>query len=601
VTEQDRKKHLRTYAWMSVSFASALLAIGGWLLFIPKPVVVSEPIFLTRDGMSWTQHGVVPVSPYAWTERNGELVWQNQMGAVASYSSGVAEYSQLKHIVVLNQSDESLAQQVGPILANHLKAIPTLQRIDYFPYDRFPEAGEEIPDYYVTLRTSGVQQQNGMAAVSTEARIRCLVSRALTQSNFTDSGEATVPRFRYHGKFDLRFSGTQSGLTSCSAKYKLESQKIGAALAEAISKALVEVHKENGLTVVPPEQLYPAFEAAAPLPALGNLRTTEIIAGRGLMTKNETIWRIEDDKPFHELVAELQHSLPSENWKISYFSDDQLHARRGTETLLIGQFQEREPIPLNRLTVTLPGSPHAVAPLDPEAEHGPTYVHYRNRMGVDEVNGIVDAFLETDQSLDRILPLICQRFPRRLGNLLETKKCSSAKSWFAIANICSGLKMPEQAKMALKNAHIAVELEHGDTSDLRQKIQVWSKKLGVDLGSSLPATTDDYVAAGARLVPLDLAEPLLLNLEGEQNSLLTLATEPPHFVAVRVVRLEDGEIGTQLSYRHEGTTVESPRRLTGSPLKIPLGQDDKVLVLQVTPVDNSRQRFELTVSIKNKD
>jgi hypothetical protein len=607
-TDSNRKKNLRTYGWMSLSFAVTLLTLGGWLLFMAKPVVVSEPIFFSRNGDDWSPQGEIPVSQFAWSERTGELTTNNQLGSVASYTSGVADYGQLKHIVVLNQSDELMAHQVGPILASGLRQIPSLQQIDFYPYGKSPQFGNLAPDYYVTLRVSDVVQETGVGSKTTKAKISCLVSRTLCRSNYSDTNKDSVPSFHYNGEFNMEFSGTNAGLTTSVAKLKIESQNIGKTLAESIGKALTQVHDTNGLSIQPPEQLFPEFEKADLPAAFVGMRNEMIVASRSLMANNESIWQILDDNPFDNLAAHLKQTLPSENWEVIHVSSNQLHARRGKEYLFVGQHHQANTIPRS-LTVTHLHTPipvkastqSQVSTLAPAAESAAIYVHYTNRLDEQRVKEIVEAYLAIDQPIDAVLPLLCQRFPDRLEELLKTKKCSSARSWYAIANTSTGSKKTELAKMAVRNANIAVEMECGDTTDLRQKINTLADKLDVkiDIRSQ---STDDFVAAGAKQVPLDLAAPMTLQLGLQQNTLLTVATQPPFLIAVRVIALDDGEFGAELKYRHGGTiSVENARRISLVPLRIPLGHDDKVLVMTVTPSPLAKNMFAMDIELMDRD
>ncbi len=379
-------------------------------------------------------------------------------------------------------------QRMGMCLIEELKSLKGFETIEYFPHGEYHEPGAMAPDMCVTLDLDQIEQ-SGLTSRKLEAKILMVASNTLTQCRAFHNEGLGPPRIELTFDATLDHRSTTTGIGSPSSRYKLAAENIGEQLGAALAKKLNELYDKDGPLPELPEAFYPAYREPPAIPLPEGESAKMITSYRGLMTANETLWRLETDRNMAEVLTDLKVRLDAEGWRVGNLElrDSHLPHMRAfkDDNILTAYPQRKRKVSSPGLTITMDD---AVAT---ETVPEPTIImiHYLGRMNREQVAAALDGLIDSDAPTANLVifeGLIRGDQRKRLLERFEERPPTRPGEWLVASRMYKNEGQDDKSREALVRAIVLLRTV-GDTSGLKSRIDDLAKKHGVkDLSNAEP-------------------------------------------------------------------------------------------------------------------
>jgi hypothetical protein len=500
-----RRKLLLVVA-CSAGFAFLLLA---WLRFGPGPNVPKHPVKYVRgpDGRMVAQDESLEDSG-GLEMHAGKIQASNSLTSTCTTSrSGNARFA-CRNVAVFLLSDELLLNRVGQQLLEHLKSLGCIDQLDYYPPGFFPAEGEQSPDVVLTLDLAQLSESGFPGRRRLDAEVVVTAGRRMAKCRSSYMDHLTPPVVDFGWRTTLSHKSTTVGVATSTAKYKLAAEDMAKQIAKAVEKLFDDFAKEDGMLPDLPSAFWPPYRPAPAWSWMQDLNVQRVSAYHGLMSHNDTVWRIAFDGDLSAWFASIEAAMSQQDWRTDSMQTDlknvqHLRMSHGAKVMVLF------PAPANEAF-----SPRAASrQLTMAHEY---YLFFNDRMTREEVESAMDEALANNAPLDVLLlfeSTWSKTQCRRILERMETEATKSSRGQLAIANIYHRLKEDDKSREALQRADILAK--SADQSDaLFPQIKSLAKKLEMEAQLKQDPSVEQLKEIGfVELQPDREYEPVQLGID----------------------------------------------------------------------------------------
>jgi len=468
--------------WLSILGVMVILVLAGfaWLWYGVSPRVPTGPLRWVRgdEGRLVPVHEAADEGSARFEAQAAKTTANNNFGSsVVVTHSGPVRFA-CRRMAVLNRSDHLLMARVGQRLADQLKELDYLDQLDYFPAGHGIEPGQQAPDVLIALDLAALSETGHLTGHKLEAKIVVWMGDRPFHSDHFFGGEPRPPLmdFRWNGTLEHR--STTEGFTSSAARYKQPAEDIAKQVAGRLAKQFEEWRKKEEPLPRLPEAFYPAYRQAPALP-LGQGCELELAASwHGLLSHNETFWRLRTDRDPAAVLTEIEKRMAGSGWKRRDSSNDpkRPYLRMDRDAAAVEIFSGREGAP-GGFFGALPG----------ESDPGPSpggqelQVHYVDRITRPELDAAIDETLTREPSAE-VLGLFADQWNARQRQKalewLRSHRPGTPRAWLLLAGLHRQRGEAAQARDALLRAQALVYATLGDAGMLAGELRDLARQLG---------------------------------------------------------------------------------------------------------------------------
>ena len=269
----------------------------------------------TAEPWVWNR-GDVPVAK----QSRGIPAWLgftiSAVGTSAASSYPQNALVDLSSIAVLASDEHPLSIACAKRIAEKLKTIPAIQRIEFVPHGTLIGRDEALPPWIVRVGVGGLNEWT-MPIRSLSGNIYVSFGTAAATSNtFFDIGLSPLVRPEHSATNNSRF--THVGIASQSIFYDNIAEDIAKRTVEAIAAAFNRVSQTASPLPQLPEAFYPPYREASelpPIPGLVSKRT--FFDGRRFMLPHHSLAQIESNfaGTDDDFLVSLHEAMSAEGWE----------------------------------------------------------------------------------------------------------------------------------------------------------------------------------------------------------------------------------------------------------------------------------------------
>jgi hypothetical protein len=421
-----------------VSGMVALVAASGWIL----PLLPRGPVSLVRDPasgeMKRSSSHLLDLDVHA-----GSL-GSNQNTSTATVVRGAGGRLACRHIQVVAESPGLLLDRVARHVQSGLAELPIVRKVDYFPAGTIPPVGSGAPDLVVALRAGEVRETR--LPMYRHLRVALSVNSAPTRyaPNVDTDDELSPPILRFSSETSVEFRSTMWGVELLGARYGQESKSLGADIAKGLAQDLTKWRDEHGLLPEMPEAFRGVYREPVEFPFLEAYGAILAEAHSGLMTHNESVWRLADTGDIPGVLEGIEGELAPLGWVTEHrqiVSDAESHLRMAKETeMLLVHSHRAMSVPLGATTERF------------------LVMRYEDRFDHDERMAALNSLVDGHASIEALLTFSESLREAGYTDALESRlrHAGTAEARLALAEILLDRDEKDQALAILDEARVLV-------------------------------------------------------------------------------------------------------------------------------------------------
>ncbi len=274
--------------------------------------------------------------------------------AVFTHSQGDSSCVDFSSVTVRTVSEHPLSIACAEKIAQKLKTIPAIKRIEFLPNGPIIGKTEPLPPWILQVNVDNLSEwfvPNRSLSGAIEVAFGTAAVRQ--PCTFGDGEEAPLIRFEYCATNDVRF--TCNGISSQSVFYDKIAEEIAKKSVQTIETEIGKLSDISMTLPKLPEPFYPAYREATETPPIpGLVSKTTVIDGRRLILPHYSLERVESnfDGTDDEFLAEIQKSMNQAGWqggvnKSGEHSPAYMRLTKGSETFYLFKEQPNKGFQLN--------------------------------------------------------------------------------------------------------------------------------------------------------------------------------------------------------------------------------------------------------------
>ena len=295
-------------------------------------------------------------------------------------------------VVVRSASTHPLSVISAERLAEKLKTIPAIQRVEFVPHGPIIAKDEPLPQWVVQVNVDNLNERrmpnrslSGVIEVTSGISFGGVARREASAYGNT----APLVGFTQHSSNDVRV--THTGISSQSFFYRKIAEDVANRVVKAIETEFDKLSSAHPTLPKLPEAFYPAYREASDVPPIPGLVSQTIIAdGRRLMQPHYSLVQIESNfnGTFNEFLTAIQEAMNDAGWS-GRVGGQGLQLTKGNETFFM--FQERP-------------SRTRAADADQIPETHAFLIERTERMDDDSILAAIQTLLDEDVPISAFLP-----------------------------------------------------------------------------------------------------------------------------------------------------------------------------------------------------
>jgi len=446
------------------------------VLEFPFPVDKSESIVLTDEDIQNKKINKSGLSAHL-------AVIRSKDNFNLRYTSSHCDYATVcaRNICIFSENPHPLLDSVARKLQLNLLTKPYINKVTYYPNKISPPPGKLLPDICIRLDISLIKE----FPFPLFRKLTATVISNITNNAYSNTyygGEEHLVHFNFNGTLDHK--STLHGMTTPSAKYKLQSEKIAQQIYKQFTDNLNKMIRKHGLTQDMPEYLYGKYHQPPELAIIKPQNSQMLLSGFGLMINNQTVWRLTDNRDTVDILRDCYEQLTSAGWKgPKKFNPKNHDLSLEKDNARLQIFCERQ-----QCSQTLT-----------QAESKPLMiVHYNSRLTPQQLSHAVEKLGSEPldyQSLFSFQNLFRKTNQRdRWWQLIEQFPPTSTDQYLYLAERYQE-NDPDKAKINLIYAR-AMEWSDDNFNSKKQRIKKLAEKLGDESLAKTPITPEIFTHLG---------------------------------------------------------------------------------------------------------
>jgi hypothetical protein len=450
-----------------------LLVLLVLVWFVPGPPVPSGPVTWRRgaDGRFVRTEQAASAAVFHFSAHATAFDAQDELSSTASTVRTTAARFSARRIAVFCLSEHPLVALASVALAEQLQSLDFTDEVVLYPAGSERTAGGLAPDCVVTIGAESVEESGLLVPRRLDAQLVASAGLSLVHDSHGYNDEFTPPLVRYDWEAGLHHRSKTKGVATRSARYGQAASDIGGQFGKAIVKLLKDYAEADGLLPNMPAGLYPAYQEPPHFAFLAAADPERVYSWHGLMTSNDTLWRLEPVAEPAGAIADMGQQLEADGWRLSgeppaESSPAHLRCFKGPAILTVFEVRQRRGL--------LPGG-------SGREEPSPLYVRYLNRMSGEAVQEAMEGALTADAPTDLLLVLSrkgSREQRERAMALLEARGSPDPEVWLALAEFHRSMGRKEAGVAALFRAYALTDAV-AKPAPLRGKFDRLAKDLGL--------------------------------------------------------------------------------------------------------------------------
>lgn len=436
----------------------------------------------------------------------------------------------VRSVMLVCQSPHRLLDRAAREFAKALVRLPDVDKVEYYPYETWPEPGARLPDVFITMDLLELREDTFLCS----RRLSVLVQWKVDSAPFADPAgkvhDHAPPVLTFDLESRLDYGSATLGIESPRALYKLEADSISAEMIKSISKQFGNLLDKYGRLPQVHEMLYGSYREPPAFAFLNDNSAERLISGNGLFKNNHTVWRFAEKRGTNEALTAYRDELKTSGWGSEDLGKDYLWMQKGNEYIHV--FRERR-------HDASAGAVEAGEP-DKPSSNGSMIAYYESDFSPDQIRQAMDALLESGAETETLL--VFERYLRspeqseRLRAILEASGVCTLDGSLVLGRYWADRGDMDKGRRWLMRAR-AMQRAEKEPNAKSQEIRSLAKKLA-DESLADVALTEQTLRDVGFVNAEQLTEPLKTERALDEPVLLyrRLDGSRLHTFALRVVR-----------------------------------------------------------------
>lgn len=456
---------------------------------VPRPVRPGSDITIRHAGQEEEKD-----KGFRFQAHAGVLEANNSHSTASSTSKhGNARFS-ARSIIIRSESDHLLIDKVCRFVQDRIIELPYVEQVAYWPAGADVNLPSRPVDLIVALDASEMNEGGIGRRRTLETTLSCAIGRGpVLKIHTSHYGKAPVLGFSMN--CTLRHSSTFKGIESRRARYKQQSENIGKALAEALTKQLDDWAEECGLLPELPDYLYGSASMRVAFDFLGPSNAKLIYQSGGLLQNCHAVWRYQDDRTNVEAFRELRNTLQEQGWRVGNESDDKRDHKLENFTMHQGD----DHIQVFRQRGRRPEGGILYGDDEDLPQKLPIVVEYMSVFTQEQADNVLERLFSSDVDLETKLIFehcsSAERVKRLLSSSLESQKVKTMQGYLLLGRHYAA--KAEQAKatdaLMLARALGRAQRKHNPAA---KEIEALAKQIGDESLAQAELGVEHYRKAG---------------------------------------------------------------------------------------------------------
>jgi hypothetical protein len=477
-----------------------------------------------------------------------------------------------EHLAVISGSGHPLVEWTGWHLTNEMKQLSFVDRLDYYPYGHWPEAGIESPDGFLWVDLVSISE-------SWYGTLEATVFVSMGQRPVHDSKgkpfDHPMPELQWQTSGEMTLSSQQYGLFTHTSEYTLPAQHTAFNIARELRPVLTEFHREHRTEVEFPDCFYPNYREAPRFPFLNRYDAEQMYSVRDAAVYNETFWAFRSDQQMNHILQNVQRTLDDRGWntqQVEYKPSDLPGLEMKKQQAILEVF------PRNEVVHTFSRSrllDHEYSKAEPVSAKRTYFVRYMHRFSTAKLNECIQTLFDNGRPLSTLLLFRNDWNDAHTRQFLERtthETPTNAEAWRVASDLYQNKGQNRKARRALQRAFALNRCEGNESR--RERIKQTAERAGWDAALEPPLPNKVLTSAGFKQLQPGGA-PVSIEVDAKERARFFLSTSSGATTYCFRVRSDTGDSGN-VAYNIETREVSGSYSSEGE-VRIPDHQTDRII------------------------
>jgi hypothetical protein len=500
-------------------------------VFFELPLGDDKIVPVTLSGFDGNKTKAHEIFLPAFGAHLGTIKAKNDIQTYSSTSTGSDLKVSIRNVLLTCRNSCRLLDRVARELQKSLARLPYVDTVIYYPEGTTPQQAVVLPDVFIILDMSRVDEKNLFRIRKLDALIECkagsTVFADVSHTTFTDD---MGPVVQFNIESQLHHISNMLGIESPQARYKLEAANIAGVLMESIGRQFENLIEKYSEIPKLPDIVYGTYTEPPALPFLSGNNVETLVSGSGLLKDNSTVWNFVEKQQTDEAMTSYCDQLQKLGWIVRARGNGYLQMDKANQHIDI--FRQSKRNVLNGSIVSSEPGKAAFGEL--------MIAYYQACFSNERLQMVMDELLKSGAALKTLLLFNTYfRTPEQresLHTIIELSAVHTLEGYLVLAQYWIDHNDIDKARKAIVLAR-AMQCAEKGSNIKEQQIKSLAEKVGdINLAQAgvdeQPLREIGFINIKEVVEPLKfvkpLEEPVLLYQRGEDGNIVTLT--------VRIIR-----------------------------------------------------------------
>jgi hypothetical protein len=431
----------------------------------------------------------------------GTINASNNVQTLSTASAESGAIVSLRNILIICQSPNDLLDRSMRKFQKSLIRLPYVGQVAYYPYGTGAEPGGLLPDVFIIVNMSVVNEKSFIRSRYLKAIIKLTVGSSIfagtSHSDQSDVLEGNPQKYGEMGtqvvRFDiesrLEHESQMFGIESAQAKYELAANGISSELIGSVSKQFENLLDKYCRMPKSSRMLCGTYHEPPEFAFLKTGNVQELISGYGLLKNNHTVWRFSDKRDVNKALKAYRDELKTLGWGQDNLGTDYLRMQKENEHIYIFHQSQRD---------TKAGT---IFWNEPEKMDSETTLiaDYESDFTDNQMQKAMDALLDSDVDIKTLL--VFEKYFRtpaqleRLRSIIEQSKVFTLDEYLMLARYWVDRGQMDRGRVALLRAR-AMQCTEKSHNIRTKEIKSLAEKLGAGSLAEGPVAEEVFQQIG---------------------------------------------------------------------------------------------------------